>query len=356
MEMDRNSVQNKRGSLDQHRISLIQGREEKDALSGISAAIEVEESRPADSGSQWSESLEKIFNDTRKKILEDLPRAGAASTDYDAEYDKSEHIEQMPHLRALTGMLIYLERQSMQSPQEEILTRFETALRTSGIRSILEVGAGARGPLLWLARTGIAQKLDIDMYAVECPGSRWAEPEPWEDLGVKYIFGDGKEAESLIGGKIDLVLAAGVLSIGGQEDYMDYCRFHWQDRLEYFQFCHEYSLQLARSLVSALSDNPSAAVIATSWKGSLALRREELEQFAAVHIWQPSPSASESDREIIPNVPEPEDLDNLSTEQLLAWRQRRQEISPIIEFARSLLGGIKLAVFGRQSNILFKKH
>ena len=280
----------------------------------------------------WSPALESVFSQYRMTAYEELSSL-AISTDYVSRSDNPD-IEKMPHLRALTGMFMHLERYYQDLSGQSPLTRFAGNVQKLGVKTILDVGAGKQGPLLWLAKTGIPRELGIEMYAIECDGSRWGDPQPWREEGIEYIFGDGKNTEMLIGKKVDLVLASGVLSLGGQEDYMDYCGSSTRNKLEYLQFCSVNSLSLAKQLVAALSDNPCSAVIASSWNGSIALRKHELEEFSSVSFWQPCLGARESDDEANSYLKDT----GMTSEELLAANY----------LVCSLSTGIKLAVFGKK--------
>lgn len=295
---------------------------------------------------KWSGDLEALYTWNRDCILHYFPKAGASPTDVLYGLNETKDIEFMPHLRVLSGMLLHLERSHGRAVFQKPLSQFRFLLAKLGIRSILEVGAGAYGPLLWLARTGIPQELEIEMKAIDLRPPEAARLKEWEDRNIPYRQGDAFEFLQS-GKKYDLILSCGVLSPGGVSDYRALTEDQEQlPALEFLKEADSNCHKLARLMVDSLSDNPAAAVIAASWYGSLALKEQALEQFAAVRLWQHSDSARESDSMKI--FGSHSALYITTSREGRAYRDWYRDNEELVDYGKSLLSGIKLAVFGKR--------
>lgn len=290
----------------------------------------------------WSYSIQNLFEHNRNSILECFPKAGAPSTDALAMGGSFEYLEDMPHVRVLSGMLLHLERSHGRAVFQKPYSQMRFLLEKLGIERILEVGAGARGPLLWLARTGIPQELGIEMHAMDLrPLDEYTRE--WQDRQVEYVSADAFTLPET-GMSYDLILSCGVLSPGGVADYLNYNGDKRDlETLEFLRIVDDRCHALARVMVGALSPNPAAAVLSASWYGSLGLRKEDLEKFSSIKLWQFSPSAEESDDLTIYGRNRPEHYASSREWRLFSSWLRDNE--KMIDYGRNLLSGTKMAVF-----------
>lgn len=196
---------------------------------------------------------------------------------------------------------------------------------------MLDAGSGATGPLLWLARTGIPKRLGIDLFAVDVRTLKQPELKRLEQAGIKYIPADANNALEIIGKPADVILCSGVLSPGGQADFSYLGEWNGKKPRVNLPAASARSHVLAKNLVSTLSENPAAALIATSWFGSLALRRKRVGRFALVRFWQTDPSAWDSDRDRINDEVVNSNFDKY-------------------HYGKALLTGAKLAVMQKKPN------
>src|SRR5436309_12424636 len=91
---------------------------------------------------RWSPALERRYYDYSAMLVDASRRTGVPLTDADPRYEDPEAREYMPHLRALTGLLLHLERSVGETGPAggDILAYFERVLSKAGITSILDAG------------------------------------------------------------------------------------------------------------------------------------------------------------------------------------------------------------------------
>ena len=307
----------------------------------------------------WSPEMEAVFFRNREEILRYFPKRGAAQTDVWKFDERPEELENMPHLRTLAGFLLHLERSLGHRPGGNILKRFETALRKCGITTIVEVGAGTHGPLLWLARSSIPARTGIKMYAIDIGDTHEATRSEWSEAGIIYFSGqDMRHIRDLIGACPDIILASGVLSPGGFADFVSKNRDREIPEERFLREASLYIHSATARLVDSLSSNRHAALIAASFHGSLALRIRDVEKFARISLWQKSYAAEESCRERDNNMIYRDLTVPLrgfhSSAEGRRWRNRVEtasdERNDEIQFGKSLLTGVKLAALRKKEN------
>ncbi|MBI3588507.1 class I SAM-dependent methyltransferase [Candidatus Micrarchaeota archaeon] len=305
-----------------------------------------------DQNPTWSPQLQAAFEENREQILKSFPGTGARSTENwfftetprgDLEtyprfkarpskyLIKEKDLGLMPHLRTLAGLLLHLEAIYGKRVGGNVLRRFEFLLKKNSVKTMLDAGSGATGPLLWLARTGIPKRLGIDLFAVDVRTLKQPELKRLEQAGIKYIPADANNALEIIGKPADVILCSGVLSPGGQADFSYLGEWNGKKPRVNLPAASARSHVLAKNLVSTLSENPAAALIATSWFGSLALRRKRVGRFALVRFWQTDPSAWDSDRDRINDEVVNSNFDKY-------------------HYGKALLTGAKLAVMQKKPN------
>ena len=211
---------------------------------------------------------------------------------------------ELSSVRTLAAIYAQLGREVGLPVRKSFEEGFTQALRRAGIKNVLEVGPGRRGLVNLLAESGLAAAAKLRLHSIDIspdPGIA----ETMDRAGIRHITGDASRASSTLGpNSMDLIVAVGVLSSGGQLGLMN------EISLKKYVLCADKSHELLNALRGLLSPQPHALLAASSIFGVLSLFRDRLTGFHAAY-WRKASSQArqeEQDRHLRLSPIDPVDL------------------------------------------------
>ena len=186
------------------------------------------------------------------------------------------------------GLLIYLgassKRLTDDADPDELLIEL---LQAHDIKRILEIGCGAHCRFL-ASFAEIAHRAGCELTGIDLIPVNPQEEKVSEILGereIELIEGDARDFQDEQ--KFDLIIASGVMSLGGDipirrrrifdNGEMDY------DRLD--QIISNAHVLTRKTVERLLSSHPKAALFVNTWNNILMLYKEKVETFSKVLLW-----------------------------------------------------------------------
>ena len=178
--------------------------------------------------------------------------------------------------RAIAGIFGQLAKESGFIPLKNFPRTMPALLREQGIKSVLEIGPSGRGVIDLLIDSGIAQAAKLQLNVID---THFGEKRLMRlrRNRVQAVRGNAMNiSKEFNGKKFDLIIAVGVLGVGGQNG-----QSFKENAVSYSLNSH----RIAKSAINSLTPNRNALFCATPILGLTTLRQKAVNRFAHIAQW-----------------------------------------------------------------------